>query len=123
MIVLFRRPAIDEPLRLKRLARRLRLIESGDHLVGIHARTQTQEHGCARLGIEQIITLVLRIIDTESITDILCRRVNLQAQVATTDRIKEIETDREILPKARFHWSTQQISRLVEYKIIGRHLK
>lgn len=41
----------------------------------------------------------------------------LQTQVAATDRIQEVEADREILTETGFHRFTQQLTALQQHQV------
>ena len=123
MVVLFGRPFVYIFLGIESSARLLRLIQGGNHFIGIYPVFQAQVDGSPFTRIEQVVAFVLRIIDTERITDILRRGMHLQTQVAPSHRIEEVETDREVLPEACFHRSTQQVACLIEHQVVGSHLE
>ena len=117
------RPLIYIFICIKSFSCLLRFIQSINHFIRIYTCLQAEEYSSTFFCIQQIVTFVLSIVDTECITDILCSRMYLQTQVASLHRIEEVETDREVLTKASFYRSTQQISCLIEYQIVCRHFK
>ena len=77
MVMFLCRPFVHILLRIEGFARYLRLIQSGDHLFRIDTGFQSEINSCILAGIQQVVTLVLCVPDTERIMDILSCRVNL----------------------------------------------
>ena len=106
VVMLLRRPLVHIARGVKRFARFLRMLESIYHFDGIYILTQSEKHGgTLRFGIQKIIAFVLGIVYSESIADILCGGMHLQAQIAALHGVEKVETYGEILAETRLHRS------------------
>jgi len=101
----------------------LRLPQVSDHLILVDTRLQSQVYRGILLRINQIVTLILRIVHAELLTDELCGGVHLHAQVTSAHGIEQVETNGEVLSKACLHGLTQQLSRFEQHQVDRRDLK
>jgi hypothetical protein len=65
-------------------------------LRAVDGRLQAQVHLRARLGVEEVVALVLRVRHPEHLADVVAKRVNLQREVAALERVEHVEADREL---------------------------
>ena len=92
------------------------------HLPLIYIFLEPQIHHSILIGIQQIVTLVLRIRQTELALRKFVGRMNLKAQVAAAHGIEEIETDGEALSEACPNLLAQQFATVRQYHILRGEL-
>src|ERR1700730_3701788 len=93
-----------------------------DHCFGVDTRLQTEIYASVRASIEQIVTLVLRVVHSEFAANVLCLWVHLEREVASTHRVEEVETDRELRSESGIDFLTEQFTWVEKHKIDGRDL-
>src|SRR6185437_15190752 len=123
MIVLLDRPLPGKLLRIEWLTAPLRLLQGPDHLRRVHLVPQPEINTGIVRNIEDIITLILRIIHPEMFAYILRRWMHLQTQISAAHRIQEIEAYRELVTKTRLHRIPQQRAALLEHQVDRRRFE
>src|SRR6202007_771318 len=101
MIVLPSRKLVRVLCRFKRRSAILCCAQVADHCIGVDTRLQTQIHASVCASIQQIVTLVLRIVHSELAANVLCLWVHLQREVASTHRVEEVEADWKLRSESR----------------------
>ena len=123
VVVLGGWPLVDKAQGIEVAARLLGSLQCRHHLLRVHSRFEAEEYGGSLFGIKQIVALVLSVNHAKRIADILRGGVFLQAEVAATHRVEEVETDGEVYAEACLYRRTQQAARLRDDQVLGRYLE
>src|SRR6185369_14848063 len=94
-----------------------------DHCFGVDTRIQTEINASVRASIQQVVTLVLRVVHSELAANVLGLWVHLQREVASTHRVEEVEADWELRSESGIDFLTEQFSWVEKRKIDSRDLK
>ena len=92
MIVFFCRPGLDIFLRIK-FTCLLGLPQLRLHRYRVSVCFKSKVYPCIFIGIEHVITLILRVVHAEVLLDVFGERVDLEGEVAAVDGIEEIEAE------------------------------
>jgi len=89
-----------------------------DHGILVNAFLETEVHDSAVVSVEDIVALVLGIRHTELLSYEMSSRVDLEAEVSSSNCVEEVEADREVLAEAGLYDLAEDAAALEEDEVL-----